>query len=619
MCGISGWIACSNADSRPERSTLEFMLEAIKHRGPDEKGLHVEGGVGLGMTRLSINDVEGGQQPYFNEDRTVVAVFNGEIYNFAPLREELEGKGHRFCSRTDGEVIVHLWEEYGERFVEHLNGMFAIALWDGKQLFLCRDRFGIKPLFYTEIGKVLYFASELKCLSRLPGFCKALDHGSLRTYLNMEYVPAPRTIYRESKKVSPAHSLSSFRDGSMKIRRYWSFPKFTGAGGGSLQEWGERLRFELRRSVKRRLLADVPLGVFLSGGLDSSAITAMMAELPGVVKSFSVAFSEPTFDESSYSRRVAKFLDTEHHEQVLTPESALNIIEPLYLSLDEPLADAAIIPTYLLSQFARKEVTVCLAGEGADELLGGYPTYLAHQLSYPFGFLPKGLLGLIKRLVNCLPTSRSYMSLDFKLKRFCSGLGLPDVERHLTWMGSLAPSESERYLLNPESPSFSWENPPGLGGVVERIQTLDFHTYLSDGLLVKLDRATMLTSLEGRVPFLDHEFVESMAVLPTPYKFRGMDVKRALKSAMKDSLPEEVLGRPKKGFGIPLADWLRGPLKFLLEEYLSPSYLERQGLFRVEPIQALVREHLEGRADQRKPLWTLLVFQRWWSAQCPTL
>lgn len=618
MCGISGWISVGGEP--PEDALMEGMLCAIRHRGPDERGEFIQGGVGLGMTRLSINDIDGGSQPYYSEDSQVVAVFNGEIYNFKTLREELENKGHRFKSQTDGEVIVHLWEEYGPEFVQQLNGMFAIALWDGRELFLCRDRFGIKPLYYSFVEGVLYFASELKSLILVPGFSRGLNHEALRSYLTMEYVPSPHSIYRQSWKLAPAHFLRVREGRAGEPTRYWTFPRFTADGEGSLQDWAEGLGEGLKQSVQRRLIADVPLGVFLSGGIDSSSITALMSELqPGCVKSFSVAFTEASYDESTHSQKVARFLGTQHFEKVLDPATTLAVIEPLYQSLDEPLGDAALIPTYLLSQFARTEVTVALAGEGADELLGGYPTYLAHQLVQPFNGLPRPVIELIQRMVNLLPTSRKYLSLDFKLKKFCSGLGLPDMERHLTWMGSLPLQGSSDFLLEPHAHAFRWGVEEPLEGLVERIQELDFHSYLSEDLLVKLDRATMLTSLEGRVPFLDHQLVESMARLPTAHKLRGLDAKRVLKKAMEGKLPPEILARPKKGFGIPIADWLRGPLKFLLDEHLNAHYLREQGIFKAEPIEALVKQHLAGFADHRKALWTLLVFQQWWRNFRPSL
>lgn len=605
MCGISGWVCLGGEPPEPELASR--MLERIRHRGPDDTGLFQNSQVCLGMTRLSINDLAGGKQPYRSEDGSVIAVFNGEIYNFRQLRQELEARGHSFISHTDGEVIVHLYEEHGPDFVKLLNGMFAIALWDGEDLYLFRDRFGIKPLYYAQVGETVVFGSELKCLTQWSKFDRRLDHAALASYLSVEYVPAPLSIFAQAKKLSPGHYLKVGEE----PRRYWDFPAFRPAGG-SLEDWAERLHQELRRSVERRLLADVPLGVFLSGGLDSSSLTALMCEIcPGNIKTFSIGFEEKSFDESHYFREVAAHLGTEHHDQILSPDVALEILDPLYEQLDEPLADAAIIPTYLLSRFARQYVTVALAGEGADELLAGYPTYFAHQLAQPLNVMPGWWHSLIRWLVGWLPTSRRYLSLDFKIKKFASGLGLPVNQRHLAWMGSFTPGQVDQLLLRPVSPGVDF-GATGAGlGLVERAQTLDFHSYLANGLLTKLDRATMAVSLEGRVPFLDHQLVEAMAQLPTEHKLRGLDAKRVLKKALGPQLPQQVVKRSKKGFGIPIADWLRGPLRSLMDEYLRPEYLQAQGLFRHEPIQRLVQEHLTGRADHRKPLWTLLVFQRW--------
>lgn len=616
MCGIAGWLALR--DEAPSPETLQGMLKVIDHRGPDQQGRYLSGCVGLGMTRLAINDVEGGGQPYFSEDKRISCVFNGEIYNFQELKQGLLERGHRFRSNTDGEVIVHLWEEMGPEFVHRLNGMFAIALWDGESLHLFRDRFGIKPLYHATVGGVFYFASELKSLLRVPGFPRNLNHSALRSYLTLEYVPSPHSIFQAAKKLCPGFRLRVSPPQVEEPLQYYRMPLFQPQREGTLQEWADRLSSELQASVKRRLLSDVPLGVFLSGGLDSSSLTALMTDCsPGQVKSFSVGFSEKTFDESSYARMVAERLGTEHHEQVLHPSSALEVIEPLYQSLDEPLGDAAIIPTYLLSRFARQHVTVALAGEGADELLGGYPTYFAHQVAAYLNWMPGPLVGLLQRAVQLLPTSRKYMSFDFKVKRFCSGLGMDPVRRHLTWMGSIPQDQVAPYLQNPASPAFSWE--PHDQGLVEGIQQLDFSTYLAEDLLVKLDRATMLTSLEGRVPYLDHQVVEAMAGLPTPHKLRVLDAKRVLKKAMEGRLPEPVLKRPKKGFGIPLAEWLRGPLKPLLDEHLCPTYLTHQGLFSPQPVGRMVQQHLRGVKDHRKPLWTLLVFQMWWKNFQPTI
>jgi asparagine synthase (glutamine-hydrolysing) len=372
--------------------------------------------------------------------------------------------------------------------------------------------------------------------------------------------------------------------------------------------------------VRLRLVADVPVGVFLSGGLDSSTITSLMcAQHAEPVHTFSIGFPQKSFDESAFSQAVADKLGTVHHHQTLDPETTLAALEPLAESLDEPLADPAIIPTFLLSRFARERVTVALSGEGADELLGGYPTYLAHQLAEPLGLLPAGLWRLAEHVVKRIKPSREYLSFDFKLKKFVSGMGLPTAERHLTWMGSFPWLGDSGILSHPAPQALDLTKLDLPSGLVERAQTLDFHTYLADDLLVKLDRATMMVSLEGRVPFLDHRLIEAMAALPTGHKLRILDAKRVLKRVEASRLPAQVIKRKKKGFGVPLAEWLRGPLRPLLDAYLSSPYLRDQGLFRPEPVARLVSEHLQGSADHRKPLWTLLVFQRWAERYKPTL
>lgn len=616
MCGICGWVSLGGPAPSPE--TLPRMVARLRHRGPDKQDHVSLEQAGLGIARLAINDVAGGHQPYYNEDRGLVAVFNGEIYNFRELRADLEARGHRFRSRTDGEVIVHLYEEYGEDFVQRLNGMFAIALWDGRELRLYRDRLGIKPLYTAESGQVLYFASELKSLLEVEGLSRRLDHSALRSYLSLEYVPSPFSIFAGIKKLPQAHLLRAGSDG-IRQRRYWSFPPLV-PRGGSLEGWTSRLGELLSDSVRLRLAADVPVGVFLSGGLDSSTLTSLMCrhhDKP--VHTFSVGFPQKSFDETAFSQAVASRLGTVHHHQTLDAQTTLAALDPLAQSLDEPLADPAVIPTFLLSRFARERVTVALSGEGADELLAGYPTYFAHQLAEPLRGLPAGFWRLMSSLVGRLRPSREYLSFDFKLKKFVSGMGLPAVERHLTWMGAFPWTGDSGVLVQPAAHALAPETLPLPTGTVERAQALDFHTYLVDDLLVKLDRASMLVSLEGRVPFLDHRLVEAMASLPTRHKLRFLDAKRVLKRVEGDRLPPQVLQRKKKGFGVPLSDWFRGPLRPLLQDYLSPSFLRGQGLFQPEAVDRLVREHLEGTADHRKPLWTLLVFQRWAEAYQPTL
>lgn len=603
MCGICGWLAREGAP--PTEAELSRMAATLVHRGPDESGVLLDGPVGLAIRRLRVIDPKSGRQPYATEDGQVAAVFNGEIYNFRPLRAELERKGHRFQGKADGEVIVHLYEEHGLDFVHHLNGMFAIALWDaGRQrLVLARDRLGIKPLFIARQGPLLLFASEPKAILASGRLKRSLDVISLDQYLTFEYVPGPRSIWEGVEKLPPGHLLVA-EAGTVKVQRYWELR----LEPGRTRLTPEEFLHNLGQSVKRMLVSDVPLGLFLSGGVDSSALAALMTEhAPGQVKTFSIGFEDDSYDESRYFREVARFLGTDHHDQILGPLNVENLLAPLVDVLDEPLADAAIVPTFLLSRFARQHVTVALAGEGADELLMGYPTYTAHRLARWLGWLPAWVKGLVHRL----PVSHRYLSFDYKLKRFVSRLDEPLPRRHQLWMGSFGP-EQKAALYRPEFRAYlgrdGLEALPTLErlGPMEQVQHLDLNFYLPDNLLVKLDRATMAVSLEGRVPFLDHTLVEQVAGLPTRVKLG----KRILKQALPGRVPEAVLRRPKKGFGIPVAVWFRQSLRGFLGDRLEG--LKRHGIFEPQALDTLFQEHQEGRVDRRKELWTLLMLSLWW-------
>lgn len=595
------------------------MAARIHHRGPDEQGLFTEGPVALAIQRLSIIDVAGGHQPYRNETGDLVCVFNGEIYNFQELRAGLQERGHRFATHADGEVIVHLYEERGVECLEALNGMFALALWDRKRerLFLARDRLGIKPLYTAEIPGGVAFASELKALLELPTIARRLNPVALDQYLTFEYVPAPESILEGISKLPPAHIL--VRDPATNlVQCYWELKLREQDRSLSPRDWQRLLRQSLKQSVQRMLISEVPLGVFLSGGIDSSAVAALARETTGRVKTFSIGFQDRTYDESSHARLVARELGTEHHEELLDPRASLEVLDPVVDQLDEPLGDAAILPTYLLSRYARQSVTVVLTGEGADELLAGYPTYPAHAVA---AWLPRPLSRVAAWTVNRMPVSTSYLSLDFKLKRFFRHASEPVMPRHFHWMGSFT-AEDKRLLYTSSFQASlpheaTWrpleEHRAELAGLdlIAGIQHLDLHFYLPDDLLVKLDRATMAVSLEGRVPYLDHTLVELLARVPMPLKLRGMNGKWLLKQAMKDSLPASILKRPKKGFGIPVAQWLKTDLKPLLDRCLEPERLRRQGLFDPAFLGRMVQQHLAGKVDHRKPLWTMLMFQLW--------
>ncbi len=599
------------------------MCSALEHRGPDDEGsVHLDG-VTLGMRRLSIIDLAGGHQPMHNEDSTVWVVQNGEIYNHLELREQLIAAGHHFETHADTEVLVHGYEQWGEGLVDRLNGMFAFAILDRPRgvVFLARDRMGIKPLHYAVEGGRLVFASELKALLRDPALRRGIDPVALDLYLAHEFVPSPTSIVRGIAKLRPAHTLTwSLADGTQRIRHYWT-PRL-GVDGEDpvrgLEEECEELLRVLRESVRKELISDVPLGVFLSGGIDSSAVTAMMTRLGGEVKSFSVGFSERSFDESAHARLVARHLGTEHHELTLEPDMLLGLIPRLPDLLDEPLGDASIIPTYLLSAFTRRHVKVALGGDGGDELFAGYPTLQAHRLAGYYTKAPRALRkGLVEPVVRRLPVSRSNLSFDFRAKRFVGGADYPTAERHIRWMGSFD-SEARTAVLSREV--LGALQADGRRGEMDglpasdplnQVLMMDMRLYLENDILVKLDRASMMASLEGRVPLLNNDFVDYATHLPLSMKLRGLRSKFLLKRALRGVLPATILNRPKKGFGIPVADWFRGPLKDQLLTVLAPERIAREGFFEPAAVSRLVADHLGGAHDNRKQLWTLFAFQLW--------
>jgi asparagine synthase (glutamine-hydrolysing) len=605
------------------------MCVALAHRGPDDEGSVHHDGVTLGMRRLSIIDLEGGHQPIHNEDSQIWVVQNGEIYNHLALRAELEVLGHVFASRSDTEVLVHGYEEWGEAMVERLNGMFAFALHDRRRrvVLLARDRMGIKPLHYAISGSRLVFASELKALLCDPALRRGVDPVALDQYLALEFVPSPRSMVRGISKLPPAHTLTwSVAEGTSVLRRYWAPTLREGDGlsdGRSLDEACEELRGVLLESVRKELISDVPLGVFLSGGIDSSAVAAMMTQLGSEVKSFSVGFTDRSFDESAYARLVARHLGTDHHELVLSPDMLLGLIPRLSSLLDEPLGDASIIPTYLLSEFTRRHVKVALGGDGGDELFAGYPTLQAHRLTGYYSLVPAAVRrGLVEPVVRRLPVSRRNLSFDYRAKRFVSGMDFPVAERHERWMGSFVAEERSALLTREVLEAVSLavdagvESSVGAAGAeprnpLNRVLLMDMRGYLENDILVKLDRASMMASLEGRVPLLNNDFVEYATALPLDMKLRGLRSKFLFKRALRGLLPEAILRRPKKGFGIPVAEWFRGPLREQMLSVLSPERMARKGFFEPAAVAALVREHLEGRRDNRKQLWTLFAFELW--------
>jgi len=601
------------------------MCDAMVHRGPDDEGGIQLDGVTLGSRRLSIIDIAGGHQPIHNEDSTVWVIQNGEIYNHLELRKLLVSAGHVFTTQSDTEVLAHGYEEWGESMVERLNGMFAFAVLDRRRrrVLLARDRMGIKPLHYAVDGKRLVFASELKCLLCDPALRRDIDPVALDEYLALEFVPSPRSIVRGISKLPPAHTLEWWvGSGIHRLHRYWSptLEEENGSRGRSLDEECEELRTVLRESVRKELISDVPLGVFLSGGIDSSAVTAMMSQLGTEVKSFSVGFAERSFDESRYARQVAQHLGTDHHELTLEPSMLLDLIPKLPTLLDEPLGDASIIPTYLLSAFTRRHVKVALGGDGGDELFAGYPTVQAHRLAGYYNRAPRLLRkGLIEPVVGRLPVSRANLSFDFRAKRFVSGAAHPVHERHRRWMGSFTAEERTALLSSDVRDRLAAGGHVKLAELdgaelrdpINQVLLMDMRLYLENDILVKLDRASMMASLEGRVPLLNNDFVEYATRLPLTMKLRGLRSKFLLKRALRGLLPDSILNRPKKGFGIPVADWFRGPLKEQMLSVLGPERIARKGFFDGAAVAALVGDHLAGRRDNRKQLWTLFVFELW--------
>lgn len=625
MCGITGW-ATLDSHSPPldgGKELLHSMCERLVHRGPDSEGLLVTTGVALGMRRLAIIDLVTGEQPVFNEDRSVAVVLNGEIYNYRELREQLEKKGHAFRSASDTEVLPHLYEEYGKRMVEHLNGMFAFALWDAKhrRLLIARDRFGEKPLYWGVFAKTLIFASEPKALLSHPAVHPALNLNALRQYLSFDYIPAPLSIYEGIQKLPAAHLLT-LENGNVTTERYWCLSYRKPTNIPDEKEAANRLLELLADSVRMRLVSDVPLGVLLSGGVDSSTIAALAVRASSEpVKTFSISFAESSFDESSYARGVAKFLGTDHHEERLSANLAANLVSEIGSWMDEPFSDPSLVPTYLLSRFTRKHVTVALGGDGGDELFAGYPMYRGHYWAEIYERVPGWFRsGFVEPVVRLLPKKTKNLSFDYKALRFITGAKYDTVARHHVWFGSFTPEEQEQLLTahvlqSTENDIYrearAIREECDAVNLVESMQNLDTRLYLAEDILTKVDRASMAVSLEVRAPFLDPRVAEFAASLPLQYKLKNGKTKYLLKRAVADLVPPFVTRRSKKGFGVPVAEWLKGKLRPLAHDLLSPERVKRAGVFNADYVARLQDEHERGIANHRKLLWTLLMFELW--------
>ncbi len=622
ICGLTGFLA-----HRPDgsyRALIERMTDRLRHRGPDGEGCHVDGEVALGIRRLSIIDRFTGAQPVANETGTVWAVLNGEIYNHGELRAGLEQRGHHFRTHGDTEVLVHAWEEWGEQSVQRLDGMFAYAIWDAdrRRLFLARDRMGEKPLYYAATPSALVFGSELRALLEHPAVSARLSLDGLAAYLAFEYVPDPLSMIAGVTKLPPGHTLSVSPGGTPVVNRYWDV-RFAPDYSIGEDEWRERIVQQLETSVRRRLAADVPVGFFLSGGVDSSAVLALAArQWSGhALKTFSLGFGEPGYDERVFARGVAQHFGADHHETVFGAADAYALLEKGGDLYDEPLADGSYLPTYALSRFARHEITVALGGDGGDELFCGYPTYLVERWAPPFHRLPRSLISIVGRAIDHLPASAGYAGVDVLLKQLWRGLPYPPRVRTQVLLGGRTPGERARLLSPHVAAACAAREPYDLiGQTLEGVVTTDpleasiyqhCKFYLAGQNLPNVDRASMACALEVRAPFLDHAMVELAGRIPSRFKVHGFTTKHILKEALRGLLPPGIADRRKQGFGVPIGAWLRGPLRGLLEDWLRPARVAEIGLFQPAETSRLIVEHLSGRRNHQKVLWSLLVFEAW--------
>jgi len=621
MCGIAGFAG------RGDAGILERMTTAIQHRGPDAGTAWVDASVGvfLGHRRLAIVDLSGGGQPMWTADGALGIVFNGEIYNHIELREELKARGCVFVTdHSDTEVLLHAYREWGDSFVNRLNGMWAFVIYDRatRRLFGSRDRFAKKPLYYFHEGETFAFASELPALLQHPGCPRNLSTLSLKKYFANCYIPAPRSIYERVWKLPGGCSLSfDLASRELKIWRYWEFVLEPEDAGGrnsddesaKVREWSEQIAAVLEAATKRRLMSDVPLGIFLSGGIDSSAIAALAAKhVPaGELNTFSIGFDEASFDESRYAKLVADKLGTRHHHEILGLDQTTAIVPEIVSKLDEPLADGSLLPTYLLTRFTRKKVTVALGGDGGDELFAGYDPFRALRAAEQYSrFVPKPLHHAIRMIVARLPVSHQNLSLDFKIKRTLLGLSYPPKLWNPVWFSAIEPSEMEYFFREPcDSEEIYSEAIEAWDRCTQRNlvdRTLQFFTclYLQDGVLAKVDRASMMSSLEARSPFLDIEMVDLARRIPWQFKLRKGQTKWILKKALAPLLPAEIIDRPKKGFGMPIGRWLReGRFSFdhtSAFPHLDVAFAERKHA-----------DHMAGRSDERLFLWSYWLLSEW--------
>jgi asparagine synthase (glutamine-hydrolysing) len=618
MCGIAGKI-CGN--DRVDRQLIDAMCQVIVHRGPDSHGVFLDSNVGLGVRRLAVIDLDSGDQPIFNEDQSVVVVLNGEIYNFRELRDQLVDRGHRFSTKSDTEAIVHLYEEHGEHCVHYLRGMFAFALWDRtrERLLLARDRIGKKPLYYRVAGKSLWFGSEAKAILVDPMVSRDVDHAAIDTFLQYQHVPGRHCAFAALSKLPPAHVLVWER-GKIDLQRYWKLD-YEDRPAAPDEELAEEVRSELLEATRLRLRSDVPVGAFLSGGVDSSAVVAAMAQVSETpIKTFTIGFPERRYDERPFAREVANIFGTDHHEFVVAP-NIIEILPRLAWHYSEPFADQSAVPSFYLSELTRQHVTVALNGDGGDENFGGYKRYAANELARRLSAVPSAVHRPIAAALERLGTGPAQDTTRARLLRLARSLGQDPASRYATWVACFTEQERDvlytpdmRAAVQTQEARAVVRDPyeaSNASTLIERLLDVDTQTYLPDQLLVKMDVASMANSLEVRSPLLDHHFMERIAALPLGAKMTRSSAKRLLKEAVRPWLPNALLERPKQGFTMPIADWLRRELRAFPQTMLLSERSRQRGLFEPAAIEQLLSDHHRGLRDNSTKLWALLQLELW--------
>lgn len=619
MCGIAGVVNFNNSPAI-SHDLLENMVNTLYHRGPDEAGMAIHGSAALGMRRLSIIDLSGGSQPIYNEDKSIWTVFNGEIYNFPDLKKDLENKGHVFKTHSDTEVIVHGYEEYGIDFPKHLNGMFAIALHDTRKnkFILVRDHVGIKPVFYSFSNKRIVFGSEIKAILESKLVDRELNMNALGEFLSWEYIPGESTLFKSINKLEAGKLIEiDLSKPLCKPKEYWDIPFYNGYESNlSENEWIDKIDWQISKSTKMQMISDVPLGAFLSGGVDSSLIAASM----GNAKTFSIGFDDPTYNELNWARKVADHLGVDHKDEIIKPD-VLNLFDHLMQFMDDPIGDFSIFPTYLVSKLARKHVTVSLSGDGGDELFGGYETYLANHKANQFSKIPSFIRkGMIEPTINNINPTAKKKGLINKAKRFVEGLQYEDDLSHARWR-LFAGDAVKQTMFTPESLNsinissadhiLNLFDKAGDRGELNRSLYVDMKSYLVDNILTKVDRMSMAVSLEARVPFLDTDVIDLAFQLPEKFKADANTTKIILKKVAAMHVPKECIYRPKEGFSIPIKNWLNNEFKPLMDELLSDKNIKADGIFEPAMVNKLKDEHRSGKENHSHILWGLMVFHDW--------